>query len=53
MNNRTQLLVFSVGQRKTGAHAFRRYRATWLRKQHAPVDLIRFWLGRANKSYWN
>ena len=23
---------------------------TWLRKQHAPEDLIRFWLGRANKS---
>src|ERR1700719_206204 len=37
-------------QPKCGAHAFRRFRATWLRKQHAPEDLIRFWLGHANKS---
>ncbi len=35
---------------KSGAHAFRRFRATWLRKQGAPEDLIRFWLGHANKS---
>ena len=33
-----------------GAHAFRRFRTTWLRKQHAPEDLFRFWLGHANKS---
>lgn len=33
-----------------GAHAFRRFRTTWLRKQHAPEDLVRFWLGHANKS---
>lgn len=39
-----------LGQPKSGAHAFRRFRATWLRKQHAPEDLIRFWLGHANKS---
>ena len=37
-------------QPKSGAHAFRRFRTTWLRKQHAPEDLIRFWLGHANKS---
>jgi site-specific recombinase XerD len=35
---------------KSGAHAFRRFRTTWLRKQGAPEDLIRFWLGHANKS---
>jgi integrase len=35
---------------KSGAHAFRRFRTTWLRKQHAPEDLIRFWLGHANES---
>jgi integrase len=40
----------SVGQPKSGAHAFRRFRATWLRKQRAPEDLIRFWLGHANKN---
>jgi integrase len=37
-------------QPKAGAHAFRRFRTTWLRKQLAPEDLIRFWLGHANKS---
>jgi integrase len=35
---------------KSGAHAFRRFRTTWLRKQQAPEDLIRFWLGHANRS---
>ena len=43
-------LLKRLGQPKSGAHAFRRFRATWLRKQHAPEDLIRFWLGHANKS---
>src|ERR1700719_3587793 len=43
-------LLKRLGQPKSGAHAFRRFRTTWLRKQHAPEDLIRFWLGHANKS---
>ena len=43
-------LLEKLQQPKSGAHAFRRFRATWLRKQHAPEDLIRFWLGHANKS---
>jgi integrase len=43
-------LLNELGQSKSGAHAFRRFRTTWLRKQHAPEDLIRFWLGHANKS---
>ena len=43
-------LLKKLGQPKTGAHAFRRFRTTWLRKQHAPEDLIRFWLGWSNKS---
>ena len=43
-------LLTKLQQPKSGAHAFRRFRATWLRKQHAPEDLIRFWLGHANKS---
>ncbi len=38
-------LLKKLGQPKAGAHAFRRFRTTWLRKQHAPEDLIRFWLG--------
>ncbi|HKN60526.1 MAG TPA: site-specific integrase [Candidatus Acidoferrales bacterium] len=43
-------LLSKLGQPNAGAHAFRRFRTTWLRKQHAPEDLIRFWLGHANKS---
>jgi hypothetical protein len=33
-----------------GAHTFRYHPATRLRKQHAPEDLLRFWLGHANES---
>jgi len=43
-------LLKQLGQPKSGAHAFRRFRAPCLRKQHAPEDLIRFWLGHANKT---
>ena len=43
-------LLARLGQSMSGAHAFRRFRTTWLRKQHAPEDLIRFWLGHANRS---
>jgi integrase len=35
---------------KCGAHAFRRYRTTWLRKQRAPEGLVQYWLGHAGKS---
>jgi len=35
---------------KTGFHAMRRFRATWLRKQRAPEDIIKFWLGHAKES---
>lgn len=43
-------LLKKIGQPKSGAHAFRRFRLTWLRKQAAPEDLIRVWFGHANKS---
>ncbi len=43
-------LLKKLAQPKSGAHAFRRFRTTWLRKQNAPEDLIRFWLGHANKN---
>ena len=43
-------LLERAGEQKAGAHAFRRFRTTWLRKQHAPEDLIRFWLGHDNRS---
>jgi hypothetical protein len=35
---------------KAGFHAMRRYRTTWLRKQRAPEDLIKFWLGHSETS---
>jgi integrase len=42
-------ILKELKQPKSGAHAFRRFRTTWLRKQLAPEDLIRFWLGHANQ----
>ncbi len=43
-------ILKELKQPKSGAHAFRRFRTTWLRKQHGPEDLIRFWLGHADKT---
>jgi hypothetical protein len=43
-------LLKKLGRLNSGAHAFRRFRTTWLRKKRVPEDLIRFWLGHANKS---
>ena len=37
-----------IGRR--GFHAFRRFRTTLLRKSRVPEDLIRFWLGHADKT---
>ena len=45
-----QISTQRVGVEKAGFHAMRRYRATWLRKQRAPEDLIRFWLGHSDTS---
>ncbi len=39
-----------MGREKCGFHAFRRYRVTHLRKQRVPEDLLRFWIGHADKS---
>ena len=43
-------ILKELGVEKTGFHAMRRFRATWLRKQRVPEDLIQFWLGHAKKS---
>jgi integrase len=43
-------VLATLAVEKTGFHAMRRARTTWLRKSRAPEDLIRFWLGHANKS---
>jgi integrase len=39
-----------MGVEKGGPHVFRRFRATWLRKQKAPEDLIRLWLGHGGST---
>jgi integrase len=39
-----------MGRPVCGFHAFRRYRVTHLRKQRVPEDLLRFWIGHADKS---
>lgn len=36
-------------QPQCGAHAFRRFRTTWLRKNGVPKDLEHFWLGHADE----
>ena len=33
--------------KRMGSHVFRRFRLTWLRKNGAPKDLERFWMGHA------
>jgi integrase len=43
-------ILKELGAEKTGFHAMRRFRATWLRKQRTPEDLIRFWLGHAKST---
>jgi integrase len=35
---------------KAGFHAMRRFRTAWLRRQRAPEDLIKLWLGHAEQS---
>ena len=35
------------GVKPVGFHAFRRFRLTWLRKNGAPKDLERYWMGHA------
>jgi len=43
-------ILKELGADKAGFHAFRRFRATWLRKNRTPEDLTRFWLGHANRT---
>ena len=43
-------MVKYLGVPQTGFHAFRRFRATWLRKQSALEDLVKLWLGHAETS---
>ena len=43
-------ILAGLKQPKTGCHAFRRFRITWLRKNLVPEDLITFWHGHARKT---
>jgi integrase len=43
-------ILESKNRAKCGFHSFRRFRVTHLRKNHLPDDLIRFWIGHADKS---
>ena len=40
----------AIGKEACGFHSFRRFRVTHLRKNRVPEDLIRFWIGHADKS---
>jgi integrase len=43
-------LLSKLGISKRSFHGMRRFRTTWLRKNDAPEDLTRLWLGHSNKS---
>ena len=43
-------ILKKMGRAKAGFHSFRRYRVTHLRKNRAPEDLLRFWIGHASSS---
>ena len=43
-------ILKAIGKEARGSHSFRRFRATHLRKNRMPEDLIRFWIGHADKS---
>ena len=38
-----------MGREKCGFHIFRRFRASWLRKNRVPWDLEKMWMGHAHK----
>jgi integrase len=43
-------ILKAMGKEASGFHSFRRFRVTCLRKGRVPEDLIRFWIGHADKS---
>ena len=43
-------ILEKLGVEKCGFHAMRRFRVTWLRKSRVPEDIIRFWMGHADKT---
>jgi integrase len=43
-------ILKAMGKEACGFHCFRRFRVTCLRKGRVPEDLIRFWIGHADKT---
>jgi integrase len=43
-------ILEKLGMEKCGFRAMRRFRVTWLRKSRVPEDIIRFWMGHADKT---
>jgi len=43
-------ILKAIGKEACGFHSFRRFRVTCLRKGRVPEDLIRFWIGHADKT---
>jgi len=50
LNRNLHPILEGAGLDKRGFHSFRRFRTTWLRKNRVPEDLLRFWLGHADKN---
>lgn len=42
-------ILEELGVPKTGFHAMRRFRTTWLRRERVPEDLIKSWMGHSKK----
>jgi integrase len=42
-------ILRKMGREKCGFHIFRRFRASWLRKNRVPWDLEKTWMGHAHK----
>jgi integrase len=47
-NRSLHAILKAMGKEACGFHSFRRFRITHLRKNRAPEDLIRFWIGHAD-----
>jgi integrase len=43
-------ILKAMEREKAGFHSFRRFRVTYLRKNRVPEDILRFWIGHANKT---
>jgi integrase len=43
-------ILKDLQREKAGFHSFRRYRVTHLQKNRVPEDVLRFWIGHADKT---